>query len=188
MTRLVTVALVAVLVAGCASGSATTTVPGPAPCLEHDLGLEPGGPTGPVVVCGEAFAASGDFLASSVVAGDHPNAETALFVLSGGADLGPGGRNADGYVTALPEGWGGFFTVNRRGGVLTVEVSRDLAGIDGLPEKSALLLGQLFGTVFSDPTVTEATFTLGGSEQGLCDLLGEEPGCATLTREEFYAG
>ena len=170
---------------------ARTTLPvSQASCEGDDLGLSEENVTpGPVAVCLSKDDAT-TFMELAIVlprAGVE-TAEQAFMALGNGIDPAESDR---GFDSLIPTGWTEVLIVSRPApDVIVVDLPDAIYAVNGLSTlaNGDILLLQLFGTAFSDPTVAMVTITVNGERNGLCGFLQRRPGCDTSTRSNFFAG
>ena len=165
----------------------STTAPASA-CGSLDLGLDPAGTKpGPVAVClGGPSGASFRDLGVVLDRAGLVDAEGAFAALAAGLD--PAERQ-QGYTSFIPDAWPGQIVITRpAAGQLVVDFTDDIYSINGIStsDNSEIVLVQVFGTAYSDPTVASVTITVNGDPDGLCNLFGRTAGCGESSRTSFF--
>jgi hypothetical protein len=169
--------------------STSATAANAGSCADRPLGLDPAGTEpGPVRSCLEAwdFTSALSLVASSAVAGDAQNAEAAYALLGEG----PYGVDGSGFFSLIPAGWADRIVVTRNDGEIHVHLPHDFVDIDdlGTTANNLVVLGQLYGTAFSDPTITLAHMSVEGDAALFCGRLDRAAVCGTMTRGQFFSG
>jgi hypothetical protein len=159
--------------------STSATAANTGSCADRPLGLDPAGTAWD-------FTSALSLIASSAVTGDAADAEAAYAFLGEG----PYGVDGSGFFSLIPAGWADRIVVTRNDGEIHVDLPHDFVDIDdlGTAANNLVVLGQLYGTAFSDPTITLAHMSVGGDEAAFCGRLDRAAVCGTMTRGQFFSG